>query len=155
MKNQVLILLILSFGFGVATNPGYTFEDSEHRYLEYSCPPYDENSGSTLMMFLTSDRYQENRKETGMLNVGNVNPHEVLLSDDNGQASVCKKLREDYPWPRDHYSIAYFKIDQRYFVVNSLNIVQPEDEGKINIQTGNSFMIVLDEELNRIGYFLH
>lgn len=155
MKSLVLIIVIAFFGHEAITSSTSTNKESENSSVQNSCPPFDDASGNILLMFLTSDRYIENRQEVGIKTAEDVNPEDVVLRDESGNTSICKKLKEHFPWPKEHYSISYFKIDNQYFVVNALKVNKPEDEGKINIHTGNSYMIVLDEELTRIGYFLN
>jgi hypothetical protein len=155
MKNQVLIISILFFGSGIIANHSSAEVESDYIYYTDFCPPYYEESGRTLVTFLTSDRFKGNRQESGIRIIEEVNPKDVVLSDDSGYESVCKKLREHFPWPREHYFTSYFKLNGHYYVVNAVNVTQPEEEGKINIHTGSSTIIVLDNELNRIGHYLY
>jgi hypothetical protein len=46
-------------------------------------------------------------------------------------------------------------MNDHYIVVNALNTTQPEEEGKININTGYSSIFVFDNELKRVGQFLY
>lgn len=155
MKYHTLIISILFFGSGIITNQSSAEAESEKSIVQNSCPPYDEATGSTLLKFLTSDRFKENRQEAGIRKIEEVNPEDVILRDDNGQSSVCKKLRENFPWPRDHDYISYFKIKDYYIVIMETKGTQPDEVGKINIRTGYSSLFVLDEELDRVGQFLY
>jgi hypothetical protein len=155
MKNQVLIISILLFGSGIIANHSSVEVESDYMYYSDFCPPYYEKSGRTLLTLLTSDRFKENRQESGIRKIEDVNPEDVVLSDDSGHTLVCKKLKEHFPWPRDHYFTSYFKLNGHFYVVNAVNATQPEEKGKINIHTGSSSIIVLDNELNRIGHFLY
>ena len=119
------------------------------------CPPYHEESGRTLLKFLTNDRFKENIQEIGIPITEEVNPKDVVLSEESGDISVCMKLNEQIRWPRDHFFTSYFKMNDHYIVVNALNTTQPEEEGKININTGYSSIFVFDNELIRVGQFLY
>jgi hypothetical protein len=155
MKNYIFIILVVLFGYGGITSPNTSNKESENIIVQNSCPPYDEATGSTLLKFLTSDRFKENRQKAGIRKTEDVNPEDVILRDDTGQSSVCKKLREHFPWPRDHDFVSYFKIEDYYIVIMETKGTQPDEEGKINIRTGYSSMFVLDEEFNRVGQFLY